>query len=126
MKPADFGTAGSPQQKKLAKAPPPSSGGGTADAAATFKSAGCAGCHTFTPAGATGTIGPNLDNLAADAAKYGGGRVGGRIRAASRSPTRVRWSSAGTPNGVMPATFGTSLTSAQIDALVAYLLKGGG
>ena len=27
--------------------------------------------------------------------------------------------------GVMPSTFGTSLTAAQIDALVKYLLKGG-
>jgi len=26
----------------------------------------------------------------------------------------------------MPTTFGTSLTSAQINALVSYLLKGGG
>jgi hypothetical protein len=32
----------------------------------------------------------------------------------------------GFSNGVMPSTFGTSLTSAQIDALVTYLLKGGG
>jgi hypothetical protein len=32
----------------------------------------------------------------------------------------------GYQDGVMPATFGTSLTSAQIDALVSYLLKGGG
>jgi cytochrome c oxidase subunit II len=73
MKPGDW-NRWIAEQKKRAKAPPPSSGGGGAsDAAATFTSAGCSGCHTFKPAGSTGTIGPNLDNLTADAAKYGGG-----------------------------------------------------
>lgn len=30
---------------------------------AVFKSAGCSGCHTLKAAGATGTVGPNLDQL---------------------------------------------------------------
>jgi mono/diheme cytochrome c family protein len=37
---------------------------GTGDAAAgkaVFESAGCVGCHTLADAGATGTVGPNLD-----------------------------------------------------------------
>jgi mono/diheme cytochrome c family protein len=42
-------------------------GGGFAslgtDGAAIFKGAGCAGCHTLAAAGATGTVGPNLDQL---------------------------------------------------------------
>jgi mono/diheme cytochrome c family protein len=44
-------------------------GGGSApegDAAAgkaVFTSAGCSGCHTLKAAGATGTVGPNLDQL---------------------------------------------------------------
>ncbi|MFZ0343339.1 MAG: c-type cytochrome, partial [Gaiellaceae bacterium] len=33
------------------------------DGAAIFKGAGCAGCHTLSAAGATGTVGPNLDQL---------------------------------------------------------------
>ena len=32
--------------------------------AAVFKSAGCTGCHTFTPAGSNATVGPDLDKLA--------------------------------------------------------------
>ena len=39
-------------------------GGGSGDAAAgkeVFASAGCAGCHTFSAAGSTGSVGPNLD-----------------------------------------------------------------
>jgi mono/diheme cytochrome c family protein len=44
-----------------------------------FASAGCGGCHTFSAAGSTGTVGPNLDDasIAVDAAaqqvKNGGG-----------------------------------------------------
>jgi mono/diheme cytochrome c family protein len=30
---------------------------------AVFESAGCKGCHTLKDAGATGTVGPNLDQL---------------------------------------------------------------
>jgi cbb3-type cytochrome c oxidase subunit III len=33
------------------------------DGAKIFKGAGCAGCHTLSAAGSTGTIGPNLDQL---------------------------------------------------------------
>jgi cytochrome c oxidase subunit 2 len=124
MKPSDW-SRWLARQKKLAKAPPPASGGGTANAAATFSSAGCAGCHTFTPANSTGTIGPNLNNLTADAAKYGGGATAAQyVRESITDPGKVVVS--GYSNGIMPATFGTSLTSAQINALVTYLLKGGG
>jgi mono/diheme cytochrome c family protein len=43
-------------------APGPSGGpAGAADGKAIFTSAGCVGCHTLKAAGATGTIGPNLD-----------------------------------------------------------------
>jgi cytochrome c551 len=44
-----------------------------------FASAGCGGCHTFEPAGSSGTVGPNLDdaNVTAEQAaaqvKNGGG-----------------------------------------------------
>jgi mono/diheme cytochrome c family protein len=41
-------------------------GGGQGNAAAgkaVFTSAGCSGCHTLKAAGATGTVGPNLDKL---------------------------------------------------------------
>ena len=31
--------------------------------AAVFATAGCAGCHTLAKAGASGTVGPNLDQL---------------------------------------------------------------
>ena len=37
--------------------------GGVPEGEAVFNSAGCAACHTFKPAGATGMVGPNLDNV---------------------------------------------------------------
>jgi cytochrome c551 len=37
--------------------------GGEPEGEAVFNSAGCAACHTFEPAGATGMVGPNLDNI---------------------------------------------------------------
>ena len=50
-------------------------GGGFAslgtDGAAIFKGAGCAGCHTLAAAGATGTTGPNLDQLKPSTAVVG-------------------------------------------------------
>jgi mono/diheme cytochrome c family protein len=42
-------------------------GGGEGDAengASVFASAGCGGCHTLSDAGSSGSIGPNLDDLA--------------------------------------------------------------
>ena len=54
--------AGDPEAIKAA-APPPPSKGGKADGKAIFASAGCATCHTLAAAGATGTVGPNLDQV---------------------------------------------------------------
>ena len=39
----------------------PKESGGQIDGAAVFAEAGCGSCHTFAAAGASGTIGPNLD-----------------------------------------------------------------
>lgn len=52
--------AGDPEAIKAAAKPPPSKGG-KPDGKAIFASAGCATCHTLAAAGATGTVGPNLD-----------------------------------------------------------------
>ena len=119
MSPADF-TAWIAAQKKAASQP---AGGGNTDPAALFAS-NCASCHTFQPANATGTVGPDLDNLAADASKYGGGESPeAYVKESITDPSKVVVS--GFPAGVMPSTFGSSLTTAQIGALVKYLLKGG-
>jgi cbb3-type cytochrome c oxidase subunit III len=48
------------EDPQCAPPPPSDGGGGETDGAAIF-SANCASCHTLAAAGATGTVGPNLD-----------------------------------------------------------------
>jgi len=53
-----------PGQAATTTAAQPGGGGGNPTAGkAVFTSAGCSGCHTLKDAGATGTVGPNLDQL---------------------------------------------------------------
>lgn len=94
-------------------------GGGNPDkAAALFASAGCGGCHVFTPAGTTGEIGPNLDNLVAAAQKAGQDPTD-YVREAIVDPGKAI--TPGYQDGVMPPSYGETLSPAEIDSLVAYL-----
>jgi mono/diheme cytochrome c family protein len=83
----------------------PSSGGGggggaQANGKRVFDSAGCSGCHTLKDAGATGTVGPNLDDLKPSKATVAHQvEVGG---------------------GAMPS-FKGQLSDAQIQAVAAYV-----
>ena len=94
-------------------------GGGKTDAgSAIFASAGCGGCHTFTPAGTNGAIGPNLDTLVSVAQKAGRDPAE-YVREAIVDPGKVI--APGYKDGVMPPSFGETLTPEEMDALVAYL-----
>jgi cytochrome c551/c552 len=95
--------------------------GNPANGKAVFASAGCAGCHTFTPAGSKGTVGPNLDNLA-DYAKKAGQPIADFTHGAIVSPP-PKYVPPGFPTNVMPGNFGTTLTPQQIADLVAFLTK---
>jgi len=53
----------SPSTTAPAPAPGPATKGDPAAGKAVFTSAGCSGCHTLKAAGATGNVGPNLDQL---------------------------------------------------------------
>ncbi len=91
-------------------APPPTTTAGGGPAAApngkqVFASAGCGSCHTLKAAGATGTVGPNLD-----AAKPAEAKV----------ETQVT-----NGGGVMPAFKGT-LTPAQIKAVAQFVSSNAG
>jgi mono/diheme cytochrome c family protein len=50
-----------PQPATTAPAPPPAPAGDAAAGKTVFQTAGCTSCHTLKAAGATGTVGPNLD-----------------------------------------------------------------
>ncbi|HSS80247.1 MAG TPA: cytochrome c oxidase subunit II [Gaiellaceae bacterium] len=84
---------------------------------ALFVSNGCNGCHTFKPAGANGTVGPDLDKLAAFA-RQAGQPLDKFIRESIVNPDA--YVAPGYQKGVMPGTF-ASLPPAQLDALVKYL-----
>jgi mono/diheme cytochrome c family protein len=88
-----------------------------------FTAAGCAGCHTFAPAGSNATIGPSLDELA--------GAAGDRVPGTS-AEDYIR-ESLTTPDAFLVEGFGNAmpsyegrLTDRQVQALIEYLLQTGG
>ncbi len=96
-------------------------GSGGDEGAAVFASAGCGGCHAFTPAGTDGAIGPGLDNVEADA-KNAGEEPAAYVKESIVDPNKVI--APGYAAGVMPANYGDSLSGDEIDALVDYLIAG--
>jgi cbb3-type cytochrome c oxidase subunit III len=74
---------------------------------AIFKGAGCSGCHTLAAAGATGTVGPNLDQLAPQL---------------TSAIVAKQVTNGGT---IMPA-FKGKLTAAQIQAVAKYVSSSAG
>ena len=84
----------------------------------TFGSAGCGGCHTFTPAGTDAEIGPSLDDVASEAEKAGE-PVPEYVRRSIVDPDATV--AEGYQSGVMPTTYGETLSPKELDALVAYL-----
>jgi mono/diheme cytochrome c family protein len=93
---------------------------GAAAGKALYDSNGCGGCHTFKPAASTGKVGPDLDNLAADAKKANRGSLEQYTRESIEDPNA--YIVPGYPKGVMPAFKGT-LTDSQINELVSFLTK---
>jgi cbb3-type cytochrome c oxidase subunit III len=79
----------------------PSGGGGAADGKQVF-SDNCSSCHTLKDAGATGTVGPNLDDL--------------------KPPKETVKRQVENGGGAMPAFKGT-LSPAEIDAVAAYVAR---
>ena len=87
-----------------------------------FVSKGCGACHTFKPAGTTGKIGPNLNNLAASAQRANQGTLSQFIRASIVDPGA--YVAPGFPAGVMPSTYAQQLSAQQLADLVAFLAQG--
>jgi uncharacterized membrane protein len=91
-----------PEDEGVATAAPPAQ---LAAGKQVFDTAGCATCHTLADAGATGTVGPSLDE---------------------RRPSRARVATLVTNgSGVMPS-FRDKLTPEQIDAVSAYVSASAG
>ena len=113
-------------------APPPSGGstnggstgggGGGGDAAAgkiVWDDNGCGSCHTLAAAGATGTVGPDLDTeLAKD---EGSTPLPAFVKESIIDPEKVIAS--GFSGGIMPTTF-SSLSQTDLNNLVALITQG--
>lgn len=98
-------------------------GGNAAAGKAVFASNGCASCHTFQPAGATGTVGPNLDTAPTQDAKADNNMdLTAFVKESIQDPDA--YIAKGYSKGVMPTNFGTSLSPTQLNDLVAFIVSG--
>jgi cytochrome c oxidase subunit 2 len=79
-----------------------------------FASAGCAGCHTFKPAGSSATIGPDLDTALQ-------GKDAAFVLESIVDPNKEI--APGFQPNIMPSTFGQSLSDKQLADLVAFLTQ---
>ena len=85
-----------------------------------FNQQGCTACHRLAAAGATGTIGPDLDKLAVEAQRAGK-PLASFVRESIVAPNA--YVEKGYPKGIMPQDFGTKLSKTQLDALVRFLVS---
>jgi cytochrome c oxidase subunit 2 len=88
---------------------------------AVFQQNGCGSCHTFKPAAATGTVGPDLDNLQEAAAKANRGPLAAFVEESIVDP--AAYLAPGYPDA-MPHIFKTQIPPAQLKQLVTYLSQG--
>ncbi|HWJ33218.1 MAG TPA: cytochrome c oxidase subunit II [Gaiellaceae bacterium] len=88
---------------------------------AVFQQNGCNSCHTFKPANANGKVGPDLDNLAADAKKANRGALDAFVRESIVDPGAYLEPGY---QDAMPHIFKDQIPADQLDKLVQYLVKG--
>jgi len=124
---SDF-NSGSWAKPGTSASPPPSGGGtgGSANGKAIFVANGCNSCHTLTAAGANAKIGPDLDQLPAEAQRAGQ-PLAQFVKTSIVDPNA--YVEHGFPKGTMPTNFGTVIKKNDLDTLVQYLIqssKGGG
>ena len=128
-RPAAPTTPGSPRSSRSAARRRRAAGGDQRPTARQlFTDTGCNACHTLADAGSTASVGPDLDELAADAAKYGkqeGQTPEEYVEGVDRGPERVRRPRAST-RASCPTTYKDQLSPEEIDTLVKYLLDVGG
>jgi cytochrome c oxidase subunit 2 len=82
--------------------------------AQVFAANGCGGCHTLAAAGSTGAVGPDLDKVLTPSVHTAD------IEKMITDPNADI--TPGYPPNVMPQTFGKTLSKAQLDDLVKYLI----
>ena len=107
------GTESTPTQTQ------PSAAGNAANGKTLFTKNGCIACHTFKPAGSSGTVGPDLDNLK-EAASKAGQPLDQFVATSIKDPNA--YIAPGYKAGVMPPF--STLSDTDIADLVAFLTSG--
>ena len=115
-------TAAAAPTTTAAAAPVPSPSSSAAAGKAVFASAGCAACHTFQPAGATGKVGPDLDTTPEKDAKSQHMALDAFVKQSIVDPNA--FISPGFSKGLMPQTFASQLGAKKVDELVAFITAG--
>jgi cytochrome c oxidase subunit II len=85
-----------------------------------FNGNGCSACHALSAAKATGAVGPDLDKLVAYA-KQAKQPLASFVQQSIVDPGA--YVQPGYPNGLMPTNFGTSISKADLSALVTFLVQ---
>lgn len=89
---------------------------------AIFAQQGCGSCHTFAAADSTGMIGPDLGKTLERDADRAGKPLAEFVRESIVQPDA--FVAPGFKRGIMPKTFGESLSDEQLADLVAFLTEG--
>ena len=95
--------------------PPTAAEGDPAAGKAAFAAQGCGGCHAFSAAGTTASVGPDLDEVLQ-------GKDAAFVSESIVDPNKEIASGYGA--NIMPPDFGQKLSQKQLDDLVAFLLQG--
>ena len=113
MEPAAFDAWLKKESEKL------DDGGGGAGKA-VFANQGCGACHTLKAAGATATVGPDLDKLPEEAQRAGK-PLEEFVRESIVDPNE--YIEPGFPKNVMPPNYEEAIPREQLDALVGFLVE---
>jgi cytochrome c551/c552 len=99
-----------------------STGGNAQAGKAVFLSNACGSCHTFKPAGTSGSIGPDLDTAPTLDAKRDNMGLAAFVKQSIVDPNA--YVPKGYHSGLMPTTFGKQLSPKQLNDLVSFIIAG--
>lgn len=108
------GTGATPGSSSDSAPPPAADQSAIDNGSKVFASAGCASCHTLADAGASGVIGPSLDEAVPSMSAE-------ELNTAIVDPEADI--TKGYPAGTMPPNFGTTLSATDLKDLEAYLMS---
>jgi cytochrome c oxidase subunit II len=111
--------APTPSTTSTATSPSSTSPGAAAGKAIFTGAAGCGTCHTLSAAGASGTVGPNLDSAIVPDAKKAGQPLKQFIQESIVKPNA--YIAPGFQPNIMPQNFSQSLSPTQLQQLVNFI-----